>query len=467
MRRNSLTRALVATSLLVSLFGTARLVAAQAVGTSQPSAPTVTQPSTPSAGQPAAAKTDTIPPAPPGIDATLDSARAARGQSLKVSLITYGASDLVWERFGHDAIAIHDTLTGQDYAFNWGMFDFEQPGFYTRFLTGETKYHMEPVGTALFNADYVQHNRTIRVQQLAMSAVERAALLEYVVWNSAEANKYYRYDYYQDNCATRVRDALNRVLKGRLQVALDSGTTAFTWRSETERAVASNWPVYAGIELALGRNADKRLTPWQVSFMPERLADAAATVILRTESGQRYRLVSHDTVVFQANRVPTPIDPPERLAMAALLGLTLAGLIALLTDSRFRALRVLLIIVVAAWLLTGGVLGTALLIAGTATKHAPYMGSNTTLWQIHPLLLFAALFVPAALARREASNTARILVAITALFAIFGALLQFVPMFKQHSGVVIAVTLPVHLAIAVAILRMPVVVPQRRVGAAT
>lgn len=407
---------------------------------------------------------DTVPPAPPGVDAALDSARAIRGQTLKVSLITYGPSDIVWERFGHDAIAIRDTATGQDYAFNWGMFNFDDPGFYTRFLTGETKYYMAPFGTALFNQDYVEHNRTIRVQQLAMSSVERAALLEFVVWNSAEEHKYYRYDYYQDNCATRVRDALDHVLKGRLKAALDSGTTTLTWRSETERATASNLPVYAGIELALGRNADKRLTPWQASFMPERFADAAATVILRTAEGQRYRFVSQDSIVFQATRIATPIDPPERLAMAALLGLTLAGLIALMTDSRFKALRVVLIVLVTVWLLAGGILGTALLIAGTATKHAPYMGSNTTLWQIHPILLFSALFVPAALARREATNTVRILVAITALFAVFGALLQLVPMFSQHSGVVIAVTLPVHLAIAVGILRMPVVVPRRRVS---
>ncbi len=410
------------------------------------------------AAQPAA---DSAPP-PPGVNAALDAARAIRGQTLKVRLMTYGASDIVFERFGHDALAIRDTLTGQDYAYNWGMFDFEQPNFYTRFLTGETKYWMEPYATAEFNQEYVRRNRSIRVQELALSAVERAALLEFIVWNSAETNKYYRYDYYQDNCATRVRDALNRVLKGQLQAALDTGFTNLTWRSETERVTASNWPVYAGIELALGRNADQRLTQWKASFMPERLADAAATVILRNADGQRYRLVSRDSLVFEATRVPMPIDPPERLALAALTGLTLAGLIALLTDSRIRVLRGALIVLVTTWFVAGGVLGTALLLAGTATKHAPYMGSNTTLWQMHPILLFAALFVPVALARREATNSARALVAVTALFSVFGAVLQFVPMLSQRSGLVMAVAVPVHLAIAFAVLRMPVVMPRRR-----
>jgi hypothetical protein len=94
-------------------------------------------------------------------------------------------------------------------------------------------------------------------------------------------------------------------------------------------------------------------------------------------------------------------------------------------------------------------------LAGTATKHVPYMGSNSTLWQISPLLLFAVLFIPGALARREASVVTRVLAAIIALFSVFGALLQLIPSIAQHSGVVIAVTLPVHLAITVAVLRTP------------
>lgn len=408
--------------------------------------------------------TKTSAPPLPGENAALDSARAIRGAPLQVSLLTYGPTeDHVWERFGHDALAIRDTVTGQDYAYNWGLYDFTSPGFAKRFLTGEAKYSMGPYPTGPYNQqEYIDNNRSVRVQRLALTAVERGALLEFVIWNSQEENKLYRYDYYQDNCATRVRDAIDRVLKGRVKVALDTNKTPLTWRSETERVTASDFFVYPGIELALGRNADKVLTQWQASFMPERLADAVNTVILKNEAGQRYRLTMTDTVIYASTRVPMPIDPPERLAMALLLGLTLAGIVALLADSRFTALRVLLVTFTTVWYLVGGILGTALFLAGTATKHAPYMGANTTLWQIHPLLLFAALFVPVALYRRQATQIPRILVGIIALFAVFGALLQFVPAFSQHSGVVIAVTVPVHIALAVALLRTPVVLPPRR-----
>lgn len=417
------------------------------------------------AAAPAVTQADTKPKRP-GENAALDSVRALTGASLRVALVTYGPTDLVWERFGHDAIQIRDTVTGRDIVYNWGEFDFKQPNFYTRFLTGETSYWISAYNTADFNAAYRQDNRSIRVQQLAMTAVQKAALLEFVQWNLLEENKYYRYDYYQDNCTTRVRDALDHVLNGRVRIALDSGTTALTWRGETERLTASNYPVYAGIELALGRNADRNLNNWSASFLPERFADAAGTIILKSDDGQRYSLVASDTVLFQSTRVPMPIDPPDRTVMAALLGLTIAGIVALLADSKIGALRGILVAFAALWYLVGGILGTALLLAGTATKHVPYMGSNTTLWEIHPLLLFAALFIPAAFLRREASNASRILAQLIGLFAVVGVVVQFLPMYRQHSGVVLAVMVPIHLALAFALLRLPIGAPRRRAAGA-
>lgn len=406
-------------------------------------------------------------PPPPGVNAVLDSARAIRGQQLELTLITYGPTDEVDERFGHDAIEMRDLTTSVDLAYNWGMFGYDQPGFYWNFLTGDTHYWMEAFPAVDFNQFYIQHDRTVRLQKLALTPVERAALAEYLAWNATEANKYYRYDYYNDNCATRARDAIDYVLKGRLKPALDTGTFGRTWRSETARVTASNYPVYAGIELALGRHADEKLTPWAESFMPERFADAIESLVLRNDEGQRYKIIAHDSIMFQAKRVPMPIDPPERVSMAALLGLTLAGIIAFLVDSRFGISRKILVTFVAMWYSVGGLLGTVLLLAGTVTKHAPYMGANITLWQLNPVLLAAAFVVPIAVSRRQSTTAARATSTIILLLSVFGLLLQLVPALAQHNGVVIAVILPVHFAIAAALWRMPRADRPRRVSTAS
>ena len=399
------------------------------------------------------AATDSAPP-PPGASAALDSARALAGERLTAALLTYGPSDVVFERFGHVALAIRDNATGQEIAYNWGMFDFDQPKFLQRFLTGDTRYWMVGYSADAFNAAYVADNRSIRRQTLALTPVERAALYEYLLWFSRDENKFYRYDYYRDNCSTRVRDALDRVLGGRLRPSLDVPGAGRTWRGETARVTATDIPVYAGIQIALGRNADRPMSKWEEAFLPEHMASAFATLVLPNAAGQRYRLVTNDSMQFVANRVPMPADPPGRTTMAALLGLTLAGLIAVLADLRGRAPRVLLALLVGVWYLVGGVLGTLLLLAGTVTKHAPYMGQNLTLLELNPLLLVAAIAVPVALARHRRSRGAMGVSAVIALMSLIGLVLRAVPSFAQQHGVVLAVIVPVHVALAIAVWRL-------------
>ena len=395
------------------------------------------------------------PPLPPGASATLDRARAVRGTRLSIALDTYGPGTEVFERFGHVALVVRDSASGQEVAFNWGMFDFAQPHFLTNFLTGDTKYWMAGYRSADFNADYVRHERSIRRQELALPPMERAALYDYVAWNASEAHKFYRYDYYTDNCATRIRDVLDRVLQGQIKTAFGDAGSGRTWRGETARITATNLPVFAGIEVALGRNADHTLSRWEESFLPELLANHLTTVVLRDQLGNRYKLVSKDTVIATSSRVPLPIEPPDRLAQGALLGFTLAGLLAVLADAKRRMSRAVLSASVAVWYGVGGVLGTLLLVAGTVTKHEPYMGANTTVLQLHPLLLVAAVAVPLALWRGVRSRASVGVSTTVAALALAGWLLQLVPSLDQQSGVVLAVTLPVHVALAVAIRRLP------------
>ena len=121
----------------VRLLAAALLAAASALGAQQPGgADTAAGTSRltpevlaqrPSAGPPAAA--------PMAADTAL-------GSQLDVFLLTVGPGSEVWQRFGHNAIRIRNRATGADVAYNWGTFDFNQPNFLTRFLTGNTEYWM-------------------------------------------------------------------------------------------------------------------------------------------------------------------------------------------------------------------------------------------------------------------------------------------------------------------------------------
>lgn len=393
-------------------------------------------------------------PPPPGVDAGLDAARAVRGEALEVSVLTFENGAVLWERFGHNALVVTDTLRGESRAYNWGVFDFDQPNFLARFLTGDTRYWLAVYPTRAMLDAYVREDRTARHQVLALTPVQRAALAEYVEWNALEENRYYRYDYYLDNCSTRVRDAIDRVLGGALARGLaDVPDTPRTWREETARVTDGDWPPFAGIHVALGRNADRPLTRWHEGFIPMQLAEHLGTVAVADDNGGTRPLVTRDTVVYQARRAPLPPRAPDRRGAALLLGALLAG--ALVAIARFgrRAhgvpgLGVRLL--AAAWYAVGGVLGTLLLLAGTVTKHAPYMGSNLTLLQVHPVLVVAAL---TALLAGVVSRFARALGWLSALIAagaLLGLLLQL-SLVDQRSWPVLAVTVPMHLACAYAL----------------
>jgi hypothetical protein len=382
----------------------------------------------------------TPPPPAPGTDAQLDSARAIRGQSLSVAVYTYGPGDAVFERFGHIALSVMDANTGEDIVFNWGMFDFEQPNFLWRFLTGDTRYWMAGYRTFDFNAAYQAQNRTIRKQVLNLSPVERGALYEFVSWNAREENKFYRYDYYNDNCTTRVRDALDWALRGTLKAALDSINDRHTWRDETARITADDLPVYLGIQTALGRNADGPLTRWQLGFLPEYFAVDLARLRVNGTS-----VVTQDTVLYRDNRTPMPARAPDRNLPYFAAGLALGVLVFVLARVSATALGVFGVL----WYGAGGILGTALLLAGTVTKHAPYMGNNLNLTVLSPLLLAAAAtwFVRGRTSR--AGRAGRALSAVVAVIASAGLVLMHLPGFTQGSMMLYMAIVPVHLAMAV------------------
>lgn len=405
------------------------------------------------AAQPTETPQTPRPPAP-GVSVSLDSLRAERGARMSVAIITYGPGEFVFEKFGHIALALTDSSTGQDIAFNWGMFDFNQPNFLGRFLTGDTKYWMAGYRTADFNAAYMSENRSIRKLELQLSAVQRGAIADFVSWNAQDANKYYRYDYYADNCATRVRDLLNWALQGQLDAPFAVPGSGRTWRNETARITASDPLVYPGIQIALGRNADHVLTKWEESFLPDLLANHLAALTVTGANGAPVKLVVSDSVLFTADRAPMPEVAPSRVPMALLLGAVLAVLVVLLSGAGSVAVRMVVAAFSVLWFGIGGVLGTALLLAGTVTKHIPYMGANLTVLQLHPLMLVAAVVVTASLWRGARTRVALGASLAVAVLSLAGLALQLVPSLYQQSGVVLAVIVPVHVAFAVAVLRL-------------
>ncbi|HEY0779081.1 MAG TPA: DUF4105 domain-containing protein [Gemmatirosa sp.] len=385
---------------------------------------------------------------------------ATPGDSLTISVMTIGAGDEVWERFGHNALVVRDGRTGEAVAYNWGMFDFNQPNFLGRFLVGNTRYWMQGFDAGALAEHYARvENRSVEMQDLALTPAQRAAVRDFVEWNAREENRYYRYDYYRDNCSTRVRDVLDRVLGGGLRDALAGVPTGTTYRSHTRRLTDGDPATYTGIELALGRPADVPLDAWEESFLPVRMMMHLRGVRVRGADGRAVPLVASERTVYAADRPPEPAGPPSHVVAYGAAGAVLALLFAVgawLATQAGGIGRVVLGVSAGAWTLVLGFFGTALLLAGTVTKHAAYMGRNWNLLAANTLAWVVFVLVVAAMTARRPARAARwraraagaawALAAMTVL----GAIVVLLPGVGQRSGELFAMFVPANVALAAA-----------------
>jgi len=259
------------------------------------------------------------------------------GSELSVYLMTMGQGDQVWEKYGHNAIGIRNRITNSDVVFNWGIFSFEEPGFIGRFLRGEMMYWMAGLDAAGSVAQYQMLNRTVEVQELNLSPPQRLELLNFIRWNAQEENKFYRYDYFLDNCSTRVRDALNRVLGGAIKMATDTLPTGTSYRWHALRLMAADRLTTVGVNIGLGRPTDRPITAWEEMFIPMKVRDHLRNVRVPDETGKLVPLVMSERVLFQAQREPERETPPPMLLQLGPLGLLLGAGLAWLARRRHRA----------------------------------------------------------------------------------------------------------------------------------
>jgi uncharacterized membrane protein len=370
------------------------------------------------------------------------------GSNLRVFLMTLGPGDAVWERFGHNAVVVEDTRTGQSIAYNWGMFDFNQPGYVPRLMKGRMIYWMAGYPTDAFANAYVQQNRTIWMDELNLTPQQRVAMRDFVEWNAQEAHKDYRYDYYRDNCSTRVRDAIDRILSGQLKAIWTRIPTEATYRSHTQRLTFDDPVTYTGLELAMGHPIDVPLSAWEEGFIPMELRKWVLQARVRDARGRAVPLVARSTTVFEAQRAPLPEKAPNLIVWYLLTGLLIAGLLFLLGRRPISAVRKpILIGALGLWCLLVGFFGTLIALLWAFTDHSVTY-NNENILQANPFVLALAGFAVIALATGRAQKTAARLALLVGGLSVLGFVLQIFPGLDQVNGEVIALLMPVHVVIA-------------------
>lgn len=360
----------------------------------------------PSQAQPTAMPT----PASPAASSSVSPSVSSR---FIISVLTFGPGDAIFERYGHNAIRVRDTVTGSDLAYNWGMFSFEDPGFLRRFLSGETRYWVAAFPSQPLIEVYQSQDRATEEQILALTPTQAEALALAVARNALPAHREYRYDYFRDNCSTRVRDALDDALGGILRPQFTALQTELTYRSESRRLSAPDPFAQAGIELALGPKADTRMTAWETMFIPMRLRDHLRSVTVATAAGP-VPLVAAETVHYVARRLAERTEPGGLVLgplgpVLAMWGLLLVPL----SPAMRRRSRVPAAILTGGWFTLTGLIGVLLLGMWLGSAHV-FWYRNLTLLLASPVALVVAIPAARAILAGQAPRWVRMLLLLIA-----------------------------------------------------
>lgn len=387
------------------------------------------------------------------------------GSQLTVFLLTMGPGDEVWEKFGHNAIWIHDAANHTDIVYHWGLFDFADKEFVPRFILGRMRYSM-----GAFNFDetiqaYRSTNRMVWSQRINLTPAQRQKLADFVAWNVLPENRYYHYDYFRDNCSTRVRDALDLALGGVIKSSTSRIPSGTTYRFHTARLTQDDWGVFTGTMYGLGEPVDQPLSAYEEMFLPVRMMNRLKTLKV---GGQP--LVLDQQVLVQATRPPE--DSAVRRGMGGYFAIALAiiavGLIAWVVGGRGRTLTGLLT-VAAAWSFVAGVAGFVLSFLWAFTDHL-YSYRNENVLQFNPLslvLLVLLLIMIFRFRKNPLASPSRLtmqLATLVAALALVGFVIQVDGNFDQVNGDAIALALPVHVAVWLALLMIDRRAHQRSVN---
>lgn len=224
-----------------------------------------------------------------------------------VSLLTAAPGQEVYQLEGHSGLRLE--YNDVDLTVNWGLFDFDSPGFVYRFVKGETDYSVGVSPTYWFLEMYAREGRQVISQRLNLTPEEALRVIELVEDNLKPGNRVYRYNYVKDNCATRPLRIVENAVGGMIVFADSTGDGSTTFRDEM-RCFHKNYPWYQfGIDLALGKGLDYEINEHASAFAPVTLRNLVADAMVVSTDGKERPLVSATQILVTGSEDGTAKGP--------------------------------------------------------------------------------------------------------------------------------------------------------------
>jgi len=317
-----------------------------------------------------------------------------------------------------------------------------------------------PQRTQPMSEHYRRLNRTLIEQRLNLNP-QQSERLQYFLWrNSLPEYNTYLYNYFTNNCSTKIRDALDLALDGQLVEQTAGRMTTHTYRWHTRRILSENLFYYIGSDFLLGREADRPLSQWEEMFLPEFMR-----LHLKGVVNNGVPLVADEQLLFKSTSLYSPQEPPDWLIRFGLAGLLGAGLLLVCEylSGHVRFLRYLGSILLGFWVVLTAFSGVLLSLMVLFTTHY-HTHNNENLLHMSPVALLTVIALP--WLRRERNANVITLIGfiaavITPLLSMLGLACKLLPAFSQDNWQLIVWVLPIHVAVAMILYRR-IVKPQKK-----
>jgi hypothetical protein len=256
------------------------------------------------------------------------------GNDTLVFLLTCGTGTETYSIYGHSALRIVFTEKKQDLVYNWGVFDFETPNFAWKFAKGRLDYMLAVEPVQNFLQTYQYEKRYVFSQKLNLSAAERATLIALINENLKPENIRYRYDFFYDDCSTRIRDLIEKSVGDKLFYPPVVEKNAPTFREMVGRYQAPFPWLKFGIDLIMGSTADREASFRDRMFLPIDLQKELSETVINREGKMIPLLQNPDPVLdFQAPEIK------QRILFSPVFAFTVLLIIVLIISARLKGRR--------------------------------------------------------------------------------------------------------------------------------
>lgn len=304
---------------------------------------------------------------------------------LRIALLTCSPGEELYSTFGHSALRVTDSATFTDKVYNYGTFDFN-PDFYPKFIRGKLLYYLSVETYPDFIYGYQQEQRSIVEQVLNLTGEEKIKLNAALQLNTSGSNKFYKYDFLFDNCATRIRDIVSSNAAEAMTIKNILPYPGVSFRELIHNSLNRSGMYWSklGIDILLGSGLDKAAGNEQTMFLPDYLFKGFDSASIGTKP-----LVAERHTVYTAT--PATASPKSFFTPFIAFAATLILFIALTLLRRQWCKKVLGFLDFLLFL-CAGLLGILLVFMWVGTDHKLCSNNYNLLWAV-PFHAIAAFFL--------------------------------------------------------------------------